>query len=105
MPPPEPPRVNDGRRMHGKPMSSTTARAASTEPTTVERGQARPIRVIACLNSSRSSAISMAWTEAPISRVPCLARTPALWASSARLRPVWPPRVGKIASGFSTARI
>jgi hypothetical protein len=44
-------------------MSSTTARAASaTEPTTDERGQSRPIRVIACLNSSRSSAISMAWT-------------------------------------------
>jgi hypothetical protein len=91
--------------MHGKPMSSMTLRASSTEVTTVEVGQARPMRAIACLNSSRSSAISMALTDAPISLTPCLSRMPALCASMARLRPVWPPSVGRIASGFSLARI
>ena len=105
MPPPEPPIVKLGRRIAGKPMSSMIARACSTELTITERGQSRPIRAIACLNSSRSSAISMVATVAPSSSTPCFSRIPALLAAIARLRPVWPPSVGRIASTFSAARI
>ncbi len=103
MPPPEPPSVKLGRKIAGKPISSTIARASSTEVTRRERGQDRPMRAIACLNSSRSSAISIDLIDAPSSSVPCFSSRPAFAAAIARLRPVWPPSVGKIAVGFSRA--
>jgi len=95
--------VKLGRRIAGNPMSSMQARASATDDTITERGQDRPIRSIACLNSWRSSAISIEWTLAPSSSVPCFSNRPALWAAIARLRPVCPPSVGSTALGFSRA--
>ncbi len=69
----------------------------------MERGQSRPIDFIACLNFSRSSALSMASREAPIISTPYFSSTPCLARSSAQLRPVWPPMVGSSASGRSFA--
>ena len=103
MPPPEPPIVNDGRKIAGNPISAVTARASATDVTSRERGQSRPMRAIACLNSSRSSAISIDVTVAPSSSTPCFSSKPALLAAIARFKPVWPPSVGKIALGFSRA--
>ncbi len=70
MPPPVPPSVNDGRMTAGKPTISCTASASGSECATADMAEARPMRVIACLNCCRSSAISMAAGEAPISCTP-----------------------------------
>ena len=56
---------------------------------------------MACLNFSRSSALSMTSGVAPIISTPYLFRTPCLCRSIAVLRPVWPPSVGSRASGRS----
>ena len=62
----------------------------------------RPIRRMAWRNSSRSSALSMASREAPISLHPVLAPAhPSRTRSSAQLRAVCPPMVGSSASGRS----
>ena len=70
-----------------------------------ERAEPRPIRVIACLNFSRSSALSMASREAPIISTPYFSSTPCLARSSAQFSAVWPPMVGSSASGRSLAMI
>ena len=104
MPPPEPPIVNDGRRIAGNPISSIAARASSTVVTSTDTGHESPMRAIACLNSARSSAISIVSTLAPSSSTPCFASTPALLAAIARFKPVCPPSVGRIALTRSRAR-
>ncbi len=63
------------------------------------------MRVMASLNSRRSSPTSTARRLAPIRRTPSRSSTPRLESSTARLRAVWPPTVGKIASGRSRSRI
>ena len=70
-----------------------------------ERAEPRPILVIASLNFRRSSALSMASGVAPISSTLYLSSTPLRHRSSAQLSAVWPPMVGRIASGFSLAMI
>ena len=70
-----------------------------------EAGTPSPISIIACLNRSRSSAVAMASALAPISSIPRRSSAPDSDSSIARLRAVWPPRVGSTASGFSTSRI
>ena len=59
------------------------------------------MRVIACLNFSRSSALSIASREAPIISTPYFSSTPCFARSSAQLSAVWPPMVGSSASGRS----
>ncbi|MNC93372.1 hypothetical protein D3C83_99850 [compost metagenome] len=59
------------------------------------------MRVIACLNFSRSSALSIASREAPIISTPYFSSTPCRARSSAQLSAVWPPIVGSSASGRS----
>lgn len=57
------------------------------------------------LNRSRSSPLLIASTLAPISSTPYLSRTPEPCSEIAVFRAVWPPRVGRSASGRSLAMI
>ena len=59
------------------------------------------MRVIAALNFSRSSALSIAFFDAPISSTSNRVRTPSRARSSAQFSAVWPPIVGSSASGRS----
>src|SRR5450830_1492098 len=97
MPPPVPPMVNDGRMMTGKPSSFCTVQDSSSVCATPERAEPRPILVMASLNLERSSALSMASGEAPISSQPYFSSTPLRCRSSAQFSAVWPPMVGRIA--------
>ena len=56
---------------------------------------------IASLNRSRFSAVSIARALAPIISTPYFSSTPRLSNSMARFSAVWPPRVGRSASGRS----
>src|SRR3569833_634379 len=103
--PPEPPSVNEGRMMVGKPIWACTCRASSMLCAMAARGVARPISPIAMRKRSRSSAISMASREAPISSTSNCSSTPCLARSSAQLSAVWPPMVGSTASGRSFSMI
>ena len=105
MPPPDPPRVNEGRRIVGKPSSAWAAIACSRLRISVARGHSSPIRVIAARNRSRSSALSMASRLAPTSSTPNASSTPSRARSSAQLSPVCPPMVGSSASGRSFSMI
>ena len=105
MPPPEPPIVNEGRMTVGKPSICCTCKASSMLCAITERAEAKPMRVMACLNFSRSSAMSMASRDAPIISTPYFSSTPCLAKSSAQFSAVCPPIVGRIASGFSLAII
>ena len=58
-----------------------------------------------CLKRSRSSARSMEGSLAPMSSTLCLSKMPLSDSVLAMFRPVWPPMVGRIASGFSFSRI
>ena len=70
-----------------------------------ERAEPRPMRVIAALNFSRSSALSMAFLVAPISSTSNFVRMPSRARSSAQLSAVCPPIVGSSASGRSRSMI
>ena len=59
------------------------------------------MRLIACLNFSRSSALSIAAREAPIISTPYFSSTPCFARSRAQLSAVCPPMVGSSASGRS----
>ena len=78
MPPPVPPSVKLGRITAGKPSRSCTCSASASECAMPERADASPMRVIASLNFSRSSAFSIAAGEAPMSSTSYLFRTPFL---------------------------
>ena len=105
MPPPVPPSVKDGRRMAGKPMSFTMARASSTECAAPARGHSRPIFSIAALKSERSSAFAIDAGFAPSISTPKRSSTFSSWSFSARLSAVCPPSVGRMASGRSRSMI
>jgi hypothetical protein len=91
--------------MAGKPMPACTCSASSMLWAMPERAEPRPILVIACLNFSRSSALSIASREAPIISTPYFSSTPCLARSSAQFSAVWPPIVGSSASGRSFSMI
>ena len=101
MPPPLPPKVNDGRITVGKPISACTASASSMLCAMRAREVASPISPIARRNSSRSSAMSIARFEAPIISTLNFSSTPSRARSSAVLSAVWPPIVGRSAAGRS----
>ena len=101
VPVPAPPRMKLGRIMRGKPIRSPTAMASSRDRANPEAGTSRPISSMAVLKRSRSSAVLMASALAPIISTPLASRTPRSKRAMARFRPVWPPRVGNRASGFS----
>jgi hypothetical protein len=54
---------------------------------------------------SRSSALSIASALAPISSTPYWASRPSRCSAIAVLSAVWPPMVGRMASGFSFSMI
>ena len=93
------------RRAGSRPAAAarrrSPARASSGVRTITERGTRRPTEAIACPNASRSSAVWMAFAEAPISSISSSASTPARSSSIARLSAVCPPSVGSSASGRS----
>ena len=98
--------VKEGRRMTGKPpISSTFCSAPSMVRAVNAFGTPRPMRPIAALKRSRSSAFSMASGLAPMSSTPCFSSTPRLARVSPRLSAVCPPSVGRSASGFSRSMI
>ena len=70
-----------------------------------ERADPRPIRVIAALNFSRSSALSIAFFVAPIISTSNLLSMPSRARSSAQFSAVCPPIVGSSASGRSRSMI
>ena len=109
-----PPSVNAGRIIAGKPILCNCSRAIlapafkSVFPvsslgalTIVAFGFSRPIRSIASRKSLRSSAISIACLLAPIISTPNFSSTPISSRAREILSPVWPPIVGKSASGRS----
>ncbi len=89
----------------GRPTYSIASIASAMVVTMVALGFSRPMRSIASRKSLRSSAISIASRLAPMSSTPYLSRTPMSASASAVLRPVWPPMVGRIASGRSFSMI
>ncbi len=97
--------VNDGRMMVGKPSAACTCSASSMLCAIDERAEPSPSLVIASLNFSRSSALSIASFDAPIISTPYFSSTPCLARSSAQFSAVCPPMVGSIASGRSLAMI
>ncbi len=105
MPPPVPPMVKDGRMIHGRPITSIASIASAIVFATRERGVSKPILSMAFLNRSLSSALSMTSALAPIISTFKASSMPRFFNSSAVLSAVWPPMVGKIASGRSSAMI
>ncbi len=105
MPPPVPPRVKLGRITAGRPVCASAARASSRLCAIALRGLSMPIADMASRNLRRSSARSITSARAPMSSTPCRASAPDACSRIATLSAVWPPIVGRIASGFSRAII
>ena len=105
MPPPVPPRVKEGRTIAGKSTTSNAAHAPSKLWAMPALGVSRPILIIASRNRLRSSAILMASGLAPISSTLNSSKVPSSYSAMAVFNAVWPPMVGKMASGRSLAII
>ena len=103
--PPVPPRVRDGRMMIGSPICALSFMASSIVWAMPLGGTERPMRSMAALKRSRSSAFLMASILAPISSTLKRSSTPASASSMARFSAVWPPMVGSSASGRSRSMI
>ena len=88
----------------GRPISASASRAASSERTTWLLGRSSPILSIASRNRPRSSALSIASGEAPISSTPSRSSVPSRARAMAVLSAVWPPMVGRSASGRSRSQ-
>ena len=101
IPPPVPPIVKAGRTITGYPHWCANSTASSTVLTVCEAGTGSPSSFINSLNFSRSSASSIESSLVPRSSIPNSSRRPVLDKETAKLRPICPPRVGKIASGYS----
>ncbi len=105
MPPPVPPRVKDGRITAGNPISAMATRASAMLCAIALRGLSMPTAAIASRNLSRSSARSITSARAPINSTPWRSSAPEAASFIAVLSAVWPPMVGKSASGFSRMMI
>ena len=103
MPEPVPPRVNEGRMITGKPSSAAAASHCARVWQIRLSGTSAPRPVTICLNWLRSSPARMASMLAPMSSTPYRASVPASCSRTAAFSAVWPPRVGRIASGRSLA--
>ena len=91
--------------MMGKPISAATAKTSSIDRAKPLLGTLSPIFSIASRKSWRSSALWITGREAPIISTPYFSSTPASATATAVFRPVWPPSVGRRASGLSLAMI
>ena len=101
MPPPSPPKVKDGLMIAGKPTKSKASRASSILVANLDLAVSSPISVIACLNLTLSSAISIEISLAPIISTLCFFKIPLFSSLRDAFNAVCPPIVGNIASGFS----
>ena len=89
----------------GSPISASASRASSAERTTWLLGRSSPILSMASRNRPRSSALSIAAGEAPISSTPSRSSVPSRASAMATLSAVCPPMVGSSASGRSRSMI
>ena len=97
IPPPEPPSVNDGRMITGKPILPANSSPSLVLFTNADLGTSSPIFCIASLKNRRSSAFLMALIWAPIRLTLYFSRTPPSESSMAKFSAVCPPTVGRIA--------
>ncbi len=97
--------VKAGRMMAGRPILGSASMHSAMVEAMVAAGFSSPMRSMASRNSLRSSAISMAARLAPISSTSYFASTPASSSARAAFSAVWPPIVGRIASGRSASMI
>ena len=88
IPPPVPPRVNEGRMTTGKPKGRAIACASSRPWARPDRRTATPASSIAFLKRRRSSPSFTDRTDAPSVSMPCFARTPASSSATARFSAV-----------------
>ena len=101
IPPPVPPIVKEGLIIQGKPIFFWTSKASLIECAIPEVGVSRLIAFMVSSKSCLSSALSIAVLLAPIRITLCFFRIPFLSNVNAVFRAVWPPIVGRIASGDS----
>ena len=101
IPPPVPPRVNEGLIITGRPISLSFSFASSKLCAIKDFGVSSPMEFIASLNSSRFSAFDIASSLAPINSTLYSFKKPEFDISRETLRAVCPPIVGSNASGFS----
>ncbi len=101
IPPPLPPSVKAGRTITGYCSFSASTTASSTVVTISEGIHGWPIFSIVSLKSWRSSARSIVSGRAPSNRTLLAAKKPSLASCIERVRPVCPPKVERILSGFS----
>jgi len=97
-PPPEPPSVNAGRMIAGRPISRRNSRACSSVVTVRARAIFRPIASHNSLNAWRSSARWIAARSAPIMRMSYCWNVPSSHRAQAQFSAVCPPSVGSTAS-------
>ena len=102
---PVPPKVKEARTIIGNPISSAILRTSLMERAKPLLGTRKPMFSIACRNFSRSSALWITLSDAPIISTPYFFSTPLSASATAVLRPVCPPTVGNNASGRSRAII
>ena len=105
IPPPVPPMVNAGRMITGNPILSANSCASWTLLAMADSGTGSCNFCIRFLNNSRSSAWSMALNLVPSNSIPSSSKMPVLLSFIARFNPIWPPMVGKMASGNSLRKI
>ena len=105
IPPPNPPKVKAGLIIAGKPICFRAFAISLLWFITFDFGKSKPISSIFFLNFFLSSAFEIALEFAPISSILYFFKIPFFSASIAKFNAVWPPIVGRIASGFSFLRI
>ena len=103
MPPPVPPSVYAGRTTSGRGRVFSASYASSMDSTIALGSTGSPMSDRSWRNSSRSSALRMVCKGVPSSRTSYSSSTPSSASSTARLRPVCPPSVGRMPSGRSAA--
>ena len=101
MPPPVPPSVKAGRMIAGSPISASATSTSSGFSTIADGAYGWPIRSSRSRNASRSSAIRIASSGVPRSRIVWRSNTPASASAIARLSAVWPPSPASRPSGRS----
>ena len=100
-PPPAPPSVKLGLMTTGYPSRAATARASSRLCAKPESATSSPSSPMAFANSSRSSPTRMESRSQPMTSTPHSSSTPDSPSAIAQFSAVWPPMLGRMASGRS----
>ena len=88
IPPPDPPRVNEGLIIAGSPIDFKLFFASSIDLQIIDFAHSRPMSVIFFLNFSLSSAFSMASELAPINSILYFSKIPSFLSAIAALSAV-----------------